>query len=92
MITLGFNKKNPRNFSTPFNQQSQGQPTKVGPLCWTTLEAKGVKPDFNDGSTSYSMKQGGEDKCWRCDGPHKNKVRSEWWCMRIKWHVLEWKN
>ncbi len=31
MVTLGFNKENPRNSTAPFNQQSQGQPTKVEP-------------------------------------------------------------
>jgi hypothetical protein len=31
MVTLGFNKENPKNSLTPFCQQSQGQPTKVGP-------------------------------------------------------------
>ncbi len=37
---------------------------------WTTL-GQGSQPDSNGGSTSYSMKQGGKDKCWKCDGLRK---------------------
>jgi hypothetical protein len=35
--------------------------------------AKGAKPNFSGGSTSYYVEEGGEDKCWRCGGPHKKK-------------------
>jgi len=66
MVTLGFNKKNPWNSLTPSNQESQSQPTKATPH-----KAKKAKPDSSGGSTSYSMEQGGEDKCWRCGGPRK---------------------
>jgi hypothetical protein len=39
----------------------------------TLPKAKGAKPDSSGGSTSYSIKQGGEDKCWKCGGFHKKK-------------------
>jgi len=68
VVTLGFNKENPRNFPTPSNQRSQGQPTKAAPP-----KAKGAKLDSGSGSTYYSTEQGGENKCWRCDGLHKKK-------------------
>ncbi len=68
MVTFGFNKENPRNFLAPSSQQSQSQPTKVTPP-----KAKGAKPNSGGGSTSYSTKQGGEDKCWRCGEFHKKK-------------------
>jgi hypothetical protein len=58
MVTLGFNKENPRYSLTPLSQQSQSQPTKATPP-----KAKGAKLDSGGGSTSYSIKQGGEDKC-----------------------------
>ncbi len=44
VVTLGFNKDNPRNFPTPSNQQSQGQPTKVVPP-----KAKGAKSYLGGG-------------------------------------------
>jgi hypothetical protein len=69
VVTLSFSKENLRNFPTPLGQQSWGQPTKVVPP-----KAKGAKLDLSDGSTSSSMEQGGEDKCWRCGGLHKKKV------------------
>ncbi len=59
MLNLG-------SFSNTINQQSQNQPTKSTPP-----KAKGAKPNWNGHSTSYSMEQSGEDKCWRCGGPHK---------------------
>jgi hypothetical protein len=31
VVTIGFNKENPRNFPTPSSQQSQSQPTKATP-------------------------------------------------------------
>ncbi len=31
VVTLGFNKENPRNSPAPLGHQSWGQPTKVGP-------------------------------------------------------------
>ncbi len=65
VVTLGFNKKNPRNSPTPFSQQLHGQPTKATPP-----KAKGPKPNSSGGFTSYSIKQHGEDKC---GGPHKKK-------------------
>ncbi len=68
MVTLGFNKENPRNFPAPSGQQPQSQPTKA-----TLPKAKGAKPGSGGGSTSYSIEQGGEDKCWRCGGFHKKK-------------------
>jgi hypothetical protein len=49
-------------------QQSQGQLTKVGPP-----KAKGAKVNSNGGSTSYLAEERGEDKCWKCGGPHKKK-------------------
>jgi hypothetical protein len=58
MVTFGFNKENPRNFPTPSSQQFRNQPTKVAPP-----KAKGAKPNSSGGSTSYSIEQGGEDKC-----------------------------
>jgi len=48
VVTLGFNKVNSRNYPTPLNQQSQGQPTKAIPP-----KAKGGKPNLGGGSTSY---------------------------------------
>jgi hypothetical protein len=56
------------NFLTPSCQQTQGQPTKAIPP-----KAKEAKLNSSGGSTSYIAKQGGEDKCWRCGGPHKKK-------------------
>ncbi len=57
VVILGFNKENPRNFfstirSTITKSTHQGCTTK----------AKGVKPDFNGGSTSYLVEQGEKDK------------------------------
>jgi hypothetical protein len=68
VVTFGFNKENPRNFLAPSNQQSWNQPTKDAPP-----KTKGGKLNSNSGSTSYLVEQGGEDKCWRCDWPHKKK-------------------
>ncbi len=37
VVTLGFNKENPRNASTPLIQQPCDQPNKIVlriPLCW----------------------------------------------------------
>jgi hypothetical protein len=31
------------------------------------------KPNSGGGSTFYSVKQGGENKCWKCGGLHKKK-------------------
>jgi hypothetical protein len=68
VVTLGFNKENLRNFPTPLGEQLRSQPTKATPP-----KAKGAKFDSGGGSTSYLIKQGGEDKCWRCGGSHKKK-------------------
>jgi hypothetical protein len=68
VVTLGFNKENPRNSRAPLRQQSQGQPTKAIPP-----KAKDAKPYSGGDSTSYLVEQGQEDKCWRCGGPHKKK-------------------
>jgi hypothetical protein len=38
-----------------------------------TTKSQGVKPNSSGHSTSYSVKQGGENKCWRCGGLHKKK-------------------
>jgi hypothetical protein len=57
MVTLGFNKENPRNFLAQLGQESQSQLTKAAPP-----KAKGAKPNSSGGSTSYSTKQGGKDK------------------------------
>jgi len=67
VVTFGFNKENPRNYLAPSSHQSRRKSTKVAPP-----KAKGAKLDSGGGSTSYSAKQGGEDKCWKCGGPHKN--------------------
>ncbi len=32
-------------------------------------KTKGTKLKQSSASLSYSTEQGGEDKCWRCDGP-----------------------
>jgi hypothetical protein len=58
VVTLGFNKENPRNYPAPLDQQSQNQPTKTTPP-----KAKGAKLDLGGDSTSYLAKQGGKDKC-----------------------------
>jgi hypothetical protein len=68
VVTLGFNKENPKNFPTPSSQQSRSQPTKVTPL-----KAKGAKLELGNNSTSYLVEQGGEEKCLRCGRPHKKK-------------------
>jgi hypothetical protein len=68
MVTLGFNKENLRNPPTPSSQQSQRQPIKATPP-----KAKRAKLDLGGGSTSYSTKQSGEDKCSKCGGFHKKK-------------------
>jgi hypothetical protein len=54
MVTLGFNKDNPRNSPTPLGQQSWSQPTKDVPP-----KVKRVEPNLGGVSTSYSGEQGG---------------------------------
>jgi hypothetical protein len=66
VVTLGFNKENPKNSPTPWSQQSWNQPTKAAPP-----KAKRAKLDSGTSSTSYLAKQDGKDKCWKCGGPHK---------------------
>jgi hypothetical protein len=68
VVTLRFNKENPRNFLAPSSQQSQSQPTKVA-----APKAKGTKPNSSGGFASYLTKESGEEKCWRCGWPHKKK-------------------
>jgi hypothetical protein len=36
-----------------------------------TTQSQGAKLDLSGGSTSYSTKQSGRDKWWKCGGPHK---------------------
>jgi hypothetical protein len=52
VVTSAFDKENPICFPIPLGQQLWIQPTKAIPP-----KAKGVKPNSNSGSTSYSMKQ-----------------------------------
>ncbi len=69
VVTLGFNKKNPKKFLTPCGQQSQGLLTKV-------------KPPHGQGeqtksrwwwTTSYLMKQSREDNYCKWRGFHKKQ-------------------
>jgi hypothetical protein len=71
VVTLRFNKEK-MNFLAPSSQQSRNQPTKVAPP-----KAKGTKPNLDGGFTSYSAKQGGEEKCWRCGGPSQEEGLSQ---------------
>jgi len=57
VVTLGFNKDNPRSFLAPSSQQSWGEPTKAIPP-----KAKGAKLDSSGGFTFFLMEQGGKDK------------------------------
>ncbi len=38
-----------------------------------TTQGQGAKLHSNGGSTSYSAEQSGENKWWKCGGPHKKK-------------------
>jgi len=51
VVTLGFNKENPRNFPTPLGEQLHSQPTKATPP-----KAKGAKLNLGGSSTSYLTK------------------------------------
>jgi hypothetical protein len=68
VVTIGFNKENPKNSPTPSSQQSQSQPTKATPP-----KVKGAKPKLYSSSTFYSAEQSGENKCLRCGELHKKK-------------------
>jgi hypothetical protein len=57
VVTLGFNKDNPRNSLAPSGQQSWGEPTKAIPP-----KAKGAKLDSGGGFTFLLMEQGGKNK------------------------------
>jgi hypothetical protein len=66
VVTFGFNKENPRNYPAQLGDQSRDKFNKVAPP-----KAKGAKLCSSSGSTSYSIEQGGEDKCWKCGRFHK---------------------
>ncbi len=69
VVTFGFSKENPKNATTPLAQQFHGQLNKATPQ-----KTKGDKLE-QGGFTSYFVKQGGKDRCWRCDGFHQ---KNDW--------------
>jgi len=62
VVTLGFNKENPKKLLTLCGQQSQGLLTKAKPP-----HGQGEQTRFR----SYLTKQSGENNCCRWRGFHK---------------------
>jgi hypothetical protein len=65
VVTLGFSKETLKPSPTSLTPRSRGHTSRITPQ-----KGKGPKHELDGGSSSYTAKYGGKEKCWRCGGPH----------------------